>query len=146
MNQPNFEQYKKDQAKIEIIPKIKTDFYFTLNDFSRRIINNEELTENEINELEMIYNTTQDLEKELISILDFYRSNNILTKSEFLISSNYFLIANQNGPGSNNIKNRIIEKKISDSDFYSYLKIISIPENIRMVLVRMYKKIIESGR
>lgn len=146
MKQPNFEQYKKDQTEIEIIPKIKTDFYFTLNDVSKKIINDEELTEKEIDDLEMIYDVAQGLERELISILDFYRSNNIITKSEFLVSLGYFLTAHQNGPNSSSIKNKIIEKKISVDEFYGYLKLISIPGNIREVLVRIYKKIIELGR
>ena len=85
--------------------------------------------------------TPQDLEKEIITHLDMYRSKGIINKTEFLIISNYFLVANQNGPDSNWIKDLFINNNVSPESFKADSEKISIPENTREVLVSVYFKV-----
>lgn len=138
---PNFEQYKKDQEGINKIPNIKAEFHFVVNDIAKKFLSNEFITEKEMADLEMVYTMTQDLEKEIITHLDMYRSKGIINKTEFLIISNYFLVANQNGPDSNWIKDLFINNNVSPESFKADSEKISIPENTREVLVSVYFKV-----
>jgi len=88
--------------------------------------------------LEMVYSMTQDLEKELITFLDEYRGKEIITKLEFLISSDYFLTANQNGPDSKFLKKTLIDNIVSIEEFNDISKSISVPDDTRSVLNNTY--------
>ena len=77
---PNFEQYKKDQEEIDKTPTIKAEFHFVVNDIAKKFLSNEFITEKEMADLEMVYTMTQDLEKEIITHLDMYRSKGIINK------------------------------------------------------------------
>ena len=137
---PNFEQYKIDQAKLEVIPTIKYEFHFKINDCAEKVLKYIELTENEINDLEMVYSLAQDLEKELVSVFITYRSQEILTRDEFLIFATYFLTAAQNGPESSEIKQEILNLTISTQQFNMIVKKVSMPENTRSVIIEGYRK------
>ncbi len=139
--QPNFEQYKADQARIEKIPKISPDFHYFVNDIAAKILDAQELTQKEYDDLEMVYESTQDLEKELVMSLDQYRSKNLITTPEFLVCISYFLAANQNGPESSQLKNEVLCAMMSSDDFKELSKKVSIPENTRSLLVSIYGKI-----
>lgn len=141
--QPKFEQYKVDQAKLEIIPTIKPEFHFTINDAAKKVLEHEALTQKEVDDLEMVYISTQDVEKELVIFLDFYRSNEVLTKDEFLIVATYFLTANQNGPNSTNLKESLMNLQMPVENFHEVTEPISIPEYTREVLTGVYKKVVE---
>lgn len=141
MKQPNFEQYKIDQAELDKVPTIKPEFHFTVNDIAKKMYENETLSEKDINELEMVYDMTQDLEKDLITILDTYRSKEMITKEEFLIVSDYFLTANQNGPSSEDLKEVLISNSASPEDFKLLSEKTSIPEYTREILNNIYSKI-----
>ncbi len=142
--QPNFEQYKKDQARIEKIPTTKPETHFVINDIAGKVLGDQPLSDKEIGNLEIIYNLTQDLEKELITFLDEKRARDIISKIEFLIVSDYFLIARQNGPDSDNIKNIIIENVIGSEEFNNYIGSIEVPKNTKSVISNVYKKINDS--
>ncbi len=138
---PKFEQYKKDQASLEKIPTIKPDFHVVIENLSSKVINNQELTQQEINDLEMVYNMTQSIEKEIVVFLDHYRSKNVISKTEFLILMGYFLATNQNGPDSTKTKNELIGGMISNEDFEKLPEVIAIPPKTRLILLEVYKKI-----
>lgn len=138
---PNLEQYKKDQKEIDKTPNIKAEFHFVVNDIAKKFLEHEIITDKEIGDLEMVYTMTQDLEKEIITHLDMYRSKGIINKTEFLIISNYFLVANQNGPDSNGVKNLFINNNVSPEEFKTESEKISIPENTREILISLYNKI-----
>ncbi len=141
MKQPNFEQYKKDQEGIEKIPTTKPETHFVINDIAGKVLGDQPLSDKEMGDLEIIYNLTQDLEKELITFLDEKRARDIITKIEFLIVSDYFLVANQNGPDSNNLKNTIIESVIGGEEFDNYISNIEVPKNTKTVISNTYKKL-----
>ena len=140
-NIKDFEQYKKDQSELEKILTIKPEFHFILDDISKKILNNEELSTKERGDLEMVFDMVQDLDKELISALDLYRSEDVISKIEFLITSDYFLTAEQNGPDSANLKEYFTDKYLDKDGFNQISQGISIPQNTREILVKVYKKI-----
>lgn len=140
---PNFEQYKRDQSRLEKIPTIKPDFHNVLDNLSGKIISNQELTIEEINDLEIIYNMTQNLEKESVVFLDRYRSENIITKSEFLITIDYFLMANQNGLDIAKIKAELLSNTVSSEDFGKLCEGIIMSSQTPQLFQRVYKKIKE---
>ncbi len=138
---PNFEQYKADQERLEAIPTIKSEFHFVINDISKKVLAGDPLTDKEIDDLEMIYHSTQDLEKELVVYLDDYRSRYIITKLEFLITSDYFLTAYYNGPDSKEIKDLLMNPNVSTADFKIHLQKVSVPEYTRKILADTQSKI-----
>ncbi len=138
---PKFEQYKADQKEIEKIPTIKPEFHSVVNDIAKKIITNEELTQKEIDDLEMVYDSTQDLEKDLVTFLDYYRSKDIITKPDFLVTSDYFLTANQVGPDSTEVRDAIIGRTASLQSFDELTSKVSIPENTRNLISVVYEKI-----
>ena len=140
--QPNFEQYKTDQAKIEKIPTIKPEFHFVINDIAKKVLDNQEISQKEIGDLEMVYDMTQDLEKELATFLDVYRSKNTISKTEFLIVIDYFLTANQNGPDSKEIKDILSIGDIPTEEFESVLINTQVPSNTQKVIYAVYNKIL----
>jgi hypothetical protein len=142
--QPNFEQFKKDEEKLEKIPTIKGEYYFVVNDICKKLLENKEISGKDLADLKIVHEMTQDLERELVNFLDQHRSKKIITELEFLITSNYFLIANQNGPESGDLKNRLVNLDISIENFQLISERISIPEYIRWILIDVYKKIKES--
>lgn len=138
--QPNFEQYKIDQNNLEKIPTIKPEFHFTVNDVAHKILQHQEVPQKEIDDLEMVYSATQDIEQVLVTCLDQYRSKEIITKAEFLVAVTYFLLAHQNGPDSSELKNEMIDRRISTQEFIQLAEKISIPEHTRTVLIEVYRK------
>lgn len=139
---PNFEQFKKDEEKLEKIPTIKPEFYFVINDICQKILNNQGLSDKEKDDLEMVFDMTQNIEKELIVTLNRYRSRNLITEIEFLLTADYFLTANQNGPESDKLKKPFMDISIKLEDFKNISKDISMPEDIRKLLQIIYSKII----
>ena len=137
-----FTQFKKMESDLEKIPQVKTDAHFELNDISRKISSGEEITEKDIDSLELIYSELQDLEKNLVSNLDDYRSKGILQKEEFLVAINYFLVAKQNGPESSQLLKIFKNKNLSISDCTQLIDSISIPEHTKNVLLNVYSKMI----
>lgn len=141
---PKFEQYQIDQAKIEVVPSIKAEFHFVLNDCAKKLLEQGQLDTKEINDLEMVYQTTQDMESELAAVLDQYRSKDIITSHEFLIAINHFLTANQNGPDSTNAKMDLLGMTMLPEVFKETLQSISIPEHTKRFLTILYEKIYSS--
>jgi hypothetical protein len=141
---PNFEQYKIDQCELEKVPTIKPDFHFIINDISAKVLQNQELEQKEIDDLEMVYEKTQDIEKELILSIDTFRSREIISKEEFLLTATYFLTANQQGPNSTDLKRILISKEVPTQDFIENCQKVSIPENTKSIIVEVYRKIKES--
>jgi hypothetical protein len=138
---PNFEQYKIDQAELDKVPAIKPEFHFTINDISKKILEDKDLTEKELGDLEMVYDMTQDLEKELITFLDQYRSKGIISREEFLIATTYFLTANQNRPDSTELKNILTNTSMPSENFEAILTKTSIPEHTKSIINNVYNKI-----
>ncbi|MBP6974937.1 MAG: hypothetical protein KBB54_03285 [Candidatus Pacebacteria bacterium] len=138
---PNFEQYKIDQAEIDKVPTIKPEFHFTINDIAKKLLGGQDLTEKEIGDLEMIYDMTQNLEKDLVTFLDDYRSKETLSKEEFLITCDYFLTANQNGPDSESLKISLTSNSLPPEEFRASIENISIPEHTKAILNNVYTKI-----
>ncbi len=138
---PNFEQYKADQKKLEVVPSIKPETHFLLNDISKKIIENQEPSQEEIDTLEMIYDMTQDIERNFVGYMDQYRSKEVISKSEFLATVGYFLIAHQNGPETEPLKNEMILASLDTTTFNSVSEKISIPEYTRLLLNNIYEKI-----
>jgi hypothetical protein len=143
---PNFEHYRKDQEKLEKIPTIKPDFHYTINDSATKILSGRPLNDDTIAELEIVYNLTQDLEKNIITMFDEYRSTDTITKNEFLIITTFFLTANQNGPQSMELKDSLMKCDFIPEDFEIFSKKISIPESTRQILINVYKKIFDSKK
>lgn len=141
MKTPNFEQYKKDQQKIEAIPTIKPDFHLIVNDCAKKILENQELSEKEIADLEIVYQMVQDIERELLTFLDNARSQEIISKWEFLAAMDYFLTANQQGPDSGDMKLDFMETTITPEDFKQAYAEISIPGHTKTLLNVLYEKI-----
>lgn len=139
--QPNFEQYKADQNSLERVPVIKKEFHFNINDMAQKVLQNQELDQKEIDDLEMVYDSSQDTEKELLIYIDEYRSKGIITKFEFLITTTYFLVANNCGPDSENLKKEFIVTGIPTESFKKIADDISIPKFTRDVLIEVYTKI-----
>ncbi len=140
--QPNFEQYKENQEKIEKIPTIKPEFHFVINDIAKKVLDNIEISEKETGDLEMVYDMTQDLEKELVTFLVIYRSKETINSTEFLIVIDYFLTANQNGPESGEIKEILFMGNITVEEFESILKNTQIPSNTQKIINNVYNKIL----
>jgi hypothetical protein len=143
---PNFEQYKKDQSAIDKIPTIKSDFHFVINDIAKKIVEEIALEIKDLDDLEIVYDMTQDLEKDLVVCMDNYRSCDIITKLESLITCNHFLTAHHNGPDSNEIKYHIIEGYLPQEDFVGLMEEISIPEYTKKIIIQVYQKIVESKK
>lgn len=141
-NKQSFEKYKRQQEEIDKIPKINPDFHFTIDDIAKRLLNSEVMMEDEMSNMDMVYSMTQELEPELLSVLDRDRSEGKISTLEYLIVSNYFLTASQNGPESSEIKHGMIEKNITVEDFEYLLNGVQMPPNIRQLLLSVYKKII----
>lgn len=139
--EPKFSQFKKMETELEKIPKIKSEAHFELNDISKKISLGE-IDEKDIDSLELIYDLLQDLEKNLVSNLDDYRSRGILSKEEFLVAVNYFLIAKQNGPESSKLLETFLNKGLSEDDCSQLIQSISIPEHTKNILSVVYFKII----
>lgn len=135
-----FEQYKTDQSKIDKIPTIKPEFHFTVDDFAKKMMENHLISEREIDALEMVYSMTQDLEKDLLTFLSLHRSKEIITKEEFLVVTNFFLTAHQNGPDTTRMKENIFTF-ISVEDLIESIVNISIPSYTRQIIINTYSKI-----
>jgi len=129
------------EAKLETIPTVKPDVHFELNDISQKIIQVEPLSQKEFDSLEMIYMELQDLEKELVTSLDVYRSKKVISKEEFLLAINYFLIACQQGPHSEQLNLMFRDSVFDTYKFDEVSKTISIPEHMRTLLQTVYLKI-----
>lgn len=143
---PNFEQYKTDQAELERVPIIKPDFHFVINDISEKILNNQELTQEDMGDLEIVHDLTQALEKNLVTFMEQYRSWGVIAAPEFLAVTNYFLTAKQNGPDSNVVRDELISSTISVEDFQKITEGVSMPGNTRKLLVVAYEKILRGKK
>jgi hypothetical protein len=141
--EPKFEQFKNMQKDLEEIPKVKSETHFDLNDISKKILYGEEILDTDISLQELIYSELQELEPGLVSILDDYRSRGVIGKEEFLITINYFLIAKQRGPQSDELVEMFKDKKRSIEDCARLLHTISIPAYTRTVLLDVYTKMTE---
>ncbi len=142
----NFEQYKKDQSAIDTPPVIKADFHFVINDIAKKIIEETELEAKDLDDLEIVYDMTQDLEKDLVICIDNYRSRDIVTRLESLVTCDHFLTAYHNGPDSNEIKYHILEGYLPQEDFVGLIEKISIPEYTKRIIIQVYQKIKESKK
>jgi hypothetical protein len=138
---PKFEQYRKDEEKLEKIPTIRPEFHFVLNDAAKKVLSSQELTEKEVGDLEIVYDLAQDLERELIGMVDRHRSQGALSKNESLITADYFLTAHQNGPDSAKLKEHVVAAVAAVEDFEAAARAISIPEHTRALLIEAYRKI-----
>ncbi|MCF7831409.1 MAG: hypothetical protein K9M36_00795 [Candidatus Pacebacteria bacterium] len=143
---PNFEQYKKDQSTIDTPPVIKADFHFVINDIAKKIVEETELEAKDLDDLEIVYDMTQDLEKDLVVCIDNYRSRDIVTRLESLVTCDHFLTAHHNGPDSNEIKYHIIEGYLPQENFIGLIEKISIPEYTKRIIIQVYQKIKESKK
>lgn len=143
---PNFEQYKKDQSAIDKSPVIKSDFHFVINDIAKKIVEGIDLEAKDLDDLEIVYDMTQDLEKDLVICIDAYRSRDIVTRLESLITCDHFLTAYHNGPDSNEIKYHIIEGYLSEEDFVGLIEKVSIPEYTKKIIIQVYEKIKQSKK
>lgn len=139
--EPKFSQFKKIESELEKIPKIKSEAHFELNDISKKVSLGE-INEKDIDSLELIYDLLQDLEKNLVSNLDDYRSRGILSKEEFLVAVNYFLIAKQNGPESSKLLEVFLSKDLNENDCFQLIHSISIPEHTKNILSVVYFKMV----
>lgn len=140
--EPKFTQFHKMESELEKIPQVKSEAHFELNDISKKISQGLEITEKDIDSLEMIYDSLQDLEKSLVSNLDNYRSKGIIQKEEFLVAINYFLIAKQNGPESSKLLGIFLNRSLNQGDCENLIQSISIPEHTKVVLLNVYSKMI----
>jgi superfamily I DNA/RNA helicase len=141
---PNFELGKADEAKLEKIPQIKIIFHDIINNISQKVLSGEELTEREMSELDVVYDYTQSLEMDLVSLMNIHRAKNIISPVEFLIAIDYFLTANQNGPESGVIKNALMDGMIDEKEFTELVNQVPILEHTRAVLLKVYSKIYAS--
>ena len=140
----NFEPRKITPPIVEKKPTIKHEFHYVINDIAKKVIDNQELTRKETDGLEMVYGEMQNLEKELMIVLDHYRSKGVISTPEFLVTINYFLTAKQNGPDSEIAKKILTGTSIPTENFVKILEGISIPEHTRKVLVNCYQKIFDN--
>ncbi len=136
-----FTQFKNLEASLSEIPQVKPEAHFELNDIAAKIVADQALDEKDTAFLESIYNALQDLEKGIVSNLDEYRGREVISKEEFLITVNYFLIAKQKGPDSAKLTLAYEEKKLDTEQFQDLAIGISMPEQTRRVLMLVYEKI-----
>lgn len=129
------------EEKLEIIPTVKPEVHFELNDLSQKLLQEEQLLETEVGSLEMIYSELQDLEKELVTFLDNFRSAGTISKEEFLLSINYFLVAHQQGPDSAELKAAFQDGTKDEYLFNETAGSVSIPEHTKALLQRVHSKI-----
>jgi hypothetical protein len=134
--------YKQMEERLESIPVVRPEAYFKMNDCARNVMVGERLVDEERNMLEMLYSELQSLEAELVSVLDEYRSLDVISPDEFLIVADYFLVSNQVGPESSMLKDFFIFSIGNSTAFAKALHSLSIPEHIRTVLQQVYLKTI----
>ncbi|MEO5646447.1 MAG: hypothetical protein ABIO57_01600 [Candidatus Paceibacterota bacterium] len=139
--EPRFEQFKKLETEIEMTPMVKPEVHFELNDISKKMLQGGELSQEDIDFLDSLYTSLQSLEINLTDYLDDYRASEIISKEEFLVAANHFLVAKQNGPDSGLAVSLLTERRISPQGFEDAIKDISIPEHTKAVLMNVYRKI-----
>jgi len=130
------------EEKLEHIPTVKPEAHFDINDYSQKILNDEPLSESELQSLESIYEVLQDLEKEVVTVFDGYRSSGVITRTEFLLVVDYFLVAHQQGPNSEGIKKLFVQPQNVPTEVAEELfAAVSIPLNTKELLQNIYAKI-----
>lgn len=140
------EQYSKFEKKIEEIPQLKPEAHFIINDAANNILNDKPLSKIEKDALDAILIELQDLDKEIVFCLLNYKTKGIISQNECNLVISYFLISKQIGPDSKKIRDSFYESLISLEDFEELLKSVSIPEYSRLVILSVYKKIIEENK
>ncbi len=129
------------EEKIEAVPTVKPEVHFALNDMAQSMLEGRLLTLQQMDELEMIYRELQDCEKDIVTIFDTYRSEETISKEEFLVAVGYFLVAEQQGPESGALKRVFKECELSSTEFARVSESISIPEYTKALLQEVYEKV-----
>lgn len=139
-NRINFEQYKKDQAKIEKIPVINDNFISFLEQMSVVIESDQELNEKQKGDLEIVYEMTQSLEPDLVAILDGRRSSGAIDSNEYLLLCDFFLFTNQQKMPVAKVKQLFLEP-FDESNIKNILEPADLSPMIKNFLISMYKKL-----
>lgn len=138
----NLENYKKDQEKIDVIPTIKTEVHYCINDGARSVIEGTVFNEQDKNILESVWDELQSLDRDLLSLIENYRVKGTINDESALIVSSHFLVTMQIGPDSSDIKERFYRRSDTEESFRQALFRVSIPEHTREVLADTYRRII----
>jgi hypothetical protein len=143
---PKNESYIRDQKKIERAPTIRTDFYFLIDDMSKKLLSGMILTEKEIIDLEMVYDLTQDLDKDIIYFMENQRSLGVVSKEEALVVTNCLIFLRQNGSDISKLKEVMANSsEATINDYVSALSVLSVPENSRRIILDSLKKVVEDS-
>lgn len=138
---PNFEQFKKDELKLEKIPTVKPEAHFDLNDISKKINDAENITDKEYDLLEILFTELQDLDRDIVNCISKYKSNEVISRQEFLAIVDVFLIAKQVGPDLKKVTDIFLLNNVSNEEFENILHSIQLPEFTKKVISEVYKKI-----
>lgn len=129
------------EEKLEAIPAVKPEAHFELNDAAGKVLKGEKLDEHEEDAMDAIYRELQDLEKMMVNILNAARSEESISKEEFLLAVNHFLIAQQQGPDSSMLKDLFESGEKDLAAFLREIETISIPKHTKQLLIQVYQKI-----
>lgn len=138
--------FKKLQEIIEAIPRAKPEAHFIINDIAKKYLNKNELNQDEINDLELMWSQLQALDIDLIRFFDTHRSKGIISKLETLIVADFLLISKQIGPDCEKIIDAIYQQNLNLNKFTELATSTSIPSNTRQVIISLYKKITGSEK
>ncbi len=128
------------QNSFQQIPKAKQEAHFVVNDIARKLLNNEEVSEEERDLVKGIFIELQDLDRDLMFLLEKYCGDNTISSMEFNVVASFFLISLQVGPDSRELRKLFYEIIGSPTQIQASLDQVSIPGNSKQVLMATYEK------
>lgn len=138
------ENYKKDQQRMDTVSLVKPEVHYSINDGARCIIEGIEFREYDKNVLEAVWDELQSLDRDIVSLLENYRTREIISNESTLVIVSFFLSTLQIGPDSTDIRDRFYQRLDTEESFRTALFNVSIPEHTREVLSDTYRRIIAS--
>lgn len=137
--------YKPDTflKSIEVIPQVKPEVHFLLNDCAEKIDTGESLSAEESDMLSELFLRLQDIDLDLVSYLLSFKENSILTKDEIVIVGVYFLASFQLGPSSEDLRDMFYYSQGDEDLFAERVEARKMPDHTRKILISVYKKVVK---
>ena len=138
-------QYKPDtfQKIIEEPSRVKAEAHFVLNDIALKLIEEKELSENELSLLKNLFIAMQETDtRNIINGVIEYRDLGRITTHEMYLIGNYFMTSGQIGPNSSTLQEEFFNRQITPEEFLKMLQEISAPQYTKTVIGEAYKKVL----
>ena len=129
------------QKKIDEPFRVKPEVYFELDTIAVKMLNDDLFSETNDSFLHDLFIEIQTVANNgIVAQIIELRDNGHITNREMYVVGNCFMVGEQIGPDMADLKREFLNQNLIPDDFNELIATISIPESIKQIIYKCYKK------